>query len=130
MDINVKDVKEYLDGRVVIKIRSKFPAGQGYSPRIIRENHFSVDLNGSIMNLPESALRVLIEAIDYKKEDLEKIVEVEKIVEKEVVKEVLIELNEDQYLVKLKDEFQKKFNKDVPVNKINDKNWILNKING
>jgi hypothetical protein len=127
------DKKDFMNGKVSIKVNSMYPAGQGYSPRIIDETHFNISFNGHNLNITESAFNEMLRIF----EPFEDIVIVNKLViekEKDVhCKEEIVfgerekefgEISGSGILSNLQTRYVIKFAKPLPPRYKNDIKWI------
>jgi hypothetical protein len=107
------DKKDFMNGKVSIKVNSMYPAGQGYSPRIIEETHFNISFNGHNINITESAFNEMLRVFESEEDVIcqGEIVEEEK--EKEWI-EGMQELVEKEKLEDYRIDYKEKFKKEVP----------------
>jgi hypothetical protein len=127
------DIRNFLDGRVKIKVNSISPSGQGFSPRIIDETHFNISLNSHNINITESAFNEMLRVFESQ-EDI--------IRQKEIIATPILNLSEIDYAIKdvkeekinayldaeilnnLRTRYVVKFAKQLPPRYKNDIKWI------
>lgn len=104
-----KDIKEgqsfecyEKDGKALLRMYSKLFKNEGIN---------------TITNKEMKNIKNRKEPIEDKKEEVK------------IVQEVSKEIQEKEKKEKLTEDYKKKFNKEVPVNKINDLDWIESKVN-
>jgi len=116
--MNPKECKEFLNGQIKIEVNSKYPMGQGYMPRVIQETHYSISLNGHVINLTESAFAELLRVLENNTKK-EIIVELENKIFEQIHNQI-----DKEGLESLQNRYAEKFNKSVPPRYRNNMEWI------